>query len=113
MLPKLEKEYNFRGCVDERDFTIGEDILKNIENCMDQSVCTLLILTKAFCESKWCMHEMKGALARRVDDDYPVIPIWVEKCEMPKDLRFITHLVAFERCDWQKLVERLDNLMEL
>ncbi len=113
LVPKLEREYNFKGCIDERDFTPGEDILKNIEDCMDQSVCTLLILTKAFYESTWCRHEKKEALSRRVDNDYPVIPIRVEKCDLPMDLSFITYLDAVERCDWEKLVRHLDNLMEL
>ncbi len=113
LIPKLEQEYNFKGCVDKRDFTPGKNVLKNIEDCMDQSVCTLLILTNAFCESNWCEHEKKEALGRRVDDNYPVIPIRVERCDLPKDLLFITYLDAVERCDWDKLVRNLDNLMEV
>ncbi len=113
LLPKLEREYNFKGCIDERDFIVGENILTNIEDCMNQSVCTVLILTKAFCESRWCQHEMTQAINRRVLDKYPVIPIRVENCDLPQDLRCITYQDAVEHCDWEKLVRNLDNMMEL
>ena len=36
LVPKLEKEHQFKCCFHERDFQIGVTVMQNIVNCVDK-----------------------------------------------------------------------------
>ncbi len=119
LLPKFEQEYNFKGCIGQRDLTRNEGpgaLTNQITEVIDQSVCMLLVLTKAFCEH--LVHDQKrlNELRKIVEAKYPVIPIRLEECDIPGEMRFITYLdyvESVEYCDWYQLVCSLDKLMEI
>ena len=57
LVEKLEKEDQFRLCLHERDFQIGQPIADNIVLGLEQSSSCILILTEKFTESYWCNFE--------------------------------------------------------
>ena len=61
MLLKLENEHGLRLCVHQRDFTPGKDIATNITSAIHRSRKTLIVLSKSFLESNWCVFEFNMA----------------------------------------------------
>lgn len=64
LLPNIEREDELNICLHERDFKVGLTILENIINCMDQSRCILLVISKSFVSSNWCQFELHLAQHR-------------------------------------------------
>jgi TIR domain len=56
LLPQLEQA-GLRVCIDYRDFAIGTPTLINIEQTVDTSHHTLIVLTPAWVESEWTQLE--------------------------------------------------------
>ena len=84
--------YNLKCCYDERDFTAGQGIISNIENAIDKSACTCLVLTPDFVQSDFCAYEQELANLLHVEGKGKVIPIMLKKCQVPKDIRFINYI---------------------
>ncbi|XP_033107376.1 toll-like receptor 13 [Anneissia japonica] len=69
VLPTLEgPEFNFRLCVDFRDFVVGEAIADNISNAIKYSRKMLIVVTKNFVKSEWCYFEMEMARTRMFEN---------------------------------------------
>ena len=64
LIPNLEKRSEITICLHERDFQVGQSILDNIIQCMDQSRCLLLVISESFLKSNWCSFEMHLAQHR-------------------------------------------------
>ncbi|XP_022249763.1 toll-like receptor 13 [Limulus polyphemus] len=70
LLPALEnKETKLRLCIHERDFDVGRPITENVLQAIVKSRKTILILSKSFVNSKWCMFELHMAQHRLFEDD--------------------------------------------
>lgn len=61
ILEKLEKERNFSLLVHDRDFLAGEFVGDNIIRAITESRKTLIVMTKDFLKSEWCMYELNMA----------------------------------------------------
>lgn len=61
LLLRLETEHEMRLCLHDRDFIPGKDIATNITSSIHRSRKTLIILSKSFLESNWCMFEFNMA----------------------------------------------------
>ena len=61
MIPKLETQYGLNLCVHQRDFYAGNAVTDNIINAIKSSKTTVVILTKAYLKSKWCLYEFHMA----------------------------------------------------
>ncbi len=64
LLPKVEREWQLKLCVGYRDFIPGVPIAENIDDAIDNSRKTILVLTPGFAKSEWCDFEMHMALYR-------------------------------------------------
>ena len=66
LLPKLEdsKPFNLKCCIHERDFEVGMAVTENIAECIDRSRVFLIVLSKGYVESKWCLFEAHVAQSR-------------------------------------------------
>ena len=64
LVPKLEKEHQFKCCFHERDFQIGVTVMQNIVNCVDKSQVFVVVLTPSYVNSTWCMFELFLAQSR-------------------------------------------------
>jgi hypothetical protein len=76
------------------DFHPGCSILENITEAITKSYKVILILTDHFIKSKWCEYEADQALIVRLleTNQNCVIPIILEKCEIPNKLKHLTYL---------------------
>jgi hypothetical protein len=92
LLPRLERA-GLRACIDFRDFEIGAPSLVNMENAVERSRKTLLVLTPAWVTSEWTAFEAlliqtkdPAGRARRI------LPLLVKRCQLPGRLGIFTYL---------------------
>lgn len=94
LLPRLEGE-GLRVCIDTRDFEVGVPSLVNMENAVDKSRRTLLVLTPNWLSSEWTAFE---ALLVQTEDPAGrgrrILPLMVQPCQdqLPKRLKVFTYL---------------------
>ncbi len=92
LLPRLEGE-GLRVCIDTRDFEVGAPSLVNMENAVEHSRKTLLVLTPAWVASQWTAFESlllqtkdPAGRARRI------LPLLLKPCRLPGRLKIFTSL---------------------
>ncbi|XP_052781666.1 uncharacterized protein LOC128218148 [Mya arenaria] len=86
----------FKCCYHERDFTAGQSVLENINQSMNRSLHMLVILSEALSTQPYALHEIEGALHKRISDGYFIIPIRIEPCAVPDYLKSTTWIEASE-----------------
>ena len=59
LVPKLENVYGFRLCIHHRDFPAGFDIIDNIKAAIHSSRKVLVVMSKNFVKSDWCVDEVQ------------------------------------------------------
>jgi len=109
LLARLESE-GLRVCIDTRDFEVGVPSLVNIENAVDQSRKTLLVLTPNWLASEWTafesllVHSEDPAGRRR-----RMLPLMVQDCrdQLPKRLKMFTYLDLTDPAQLDTQMERL------
>ncbi|XP_035681902.1 toll-like receptor 2 [Branchiostoma floridae] len=114
LLPALEGDMRFKGCVADRDFIPGKSVFDNIIDSIENSYKTLLILTPDFVTSEWCKYETEQALMESLKGKTGrVIPIMLKECSVPSSVRTITYLDvsrdAIGSYDWLKLKKALEQ----
>ncbi|XP_019622058.1 PREDICTED: tetratricopeptide repeat protein 22-like [Branchiostoma belcheri] len=114
LLPAMEVDLRFKGCVADRDFVPGKSVFDNIMYSIENSYKTLLILTPNFVTSEWCKYETEQALVESLKSKTGrVIPIMLQECDVPASLRTITYLDvshdAIGSYDWLKLKKALEE----
>src|SRR5688572_12133371 len=84
LLPSLE-DTGLKVCIDFRDFDAGKPSIVNMEDAVDESQHTVLVLTPNWTNSEWTDFE---AILTQTDDPagrrQKLIPIMLEKCNPPK-----------------------------
>ena len=81
--PTLENPpYNYKLCLDYRDFVIGETIADNIVNGIQKSRKTAFVLTKSFVESEWCYFELE-MVRQQMFDEHRDLAILIMKENIP------------------------------
>lgn len=107
LLPRLEQA-GIRVCIDTRDFDIGLPVLVNIENAIQQSRVTLLVLTPDWVASEWATFE--GLLLQFSDPTgrrRRILPLLVRDCTPPDRLRIFTYLDLRSSADFETQLARL------
>jgi hypothetical protein len=92
LLPRLEGE-GLRVCIDTRDFEVGVPSLVNMENAVEHSRKTLLVLTPNWVASQWTGFE--GLLVQTKDPvgrGRRILPLLVQPCDLPDRLQLFTYL---------------------
>lgn len=112
LMDQLENRENpYRLCIHFRDFPVGVPIADNIAWAVDNSRCTLLVLTRDFLSSEWCRHEFRMAHARLLKDRNSKLLIIVrgplDARNVDRELRAYIRTHTFLRTDdkwfWAKL----------
>jgi predicted nucleotide-binding protein len=107
LLPRLERE-GLRVCIDDRDFEIGVPSLFNIENAVEHSRKTLLVLTPNWIESNWTEFE---ALLLQTNDPAGrrrrILPLMVQHCTPPSHLQVFTYLDLTDPTEIDSQMRRL------
>ena len=99
-----------RICIDFRDFEIGVPSLVNMENAVENSRKTLLVLTPAWIDSEWTQFEN---LLIQTNDPIGrgrrMLRLLVKPCSLPSRLRIFTYL---DLTDSRQLDVQLPRLIE-
>ncbi len=107
LLVELQKA-GFKTCIDSRNFKPGVPTLVNIENAIENSRNTLLVLTPNWIESNWTKFE--GLLLQTGDPSSEkgrMIPIMLKACELPKRIGQLTYIDFVKPSDYEKSIEML------
>ena len=111
LLPRLEA-VGLSVYIDYRDFVPGLPSLVNMENAVEHSRKTLIVLTPDWVKSEWTVFE---SLLIQTDDPagrrVRMIPLLLEPCKLPRRIAILTY-VDFTRPDdlslaWERLLNAL------
>lgn len=107
LLPRLEAA-GLAVCIDERDFDIGVPSLVNMEQAVERSGKTLLVITPAWVNSEWTAFEsllVQGSdpAGRRAR----MLPLVREQTDMPPRIRMLTYVDFTREANWEKQLARL------
>ncbi|XP_050393690.1 toll-like receptor 4 [Patella vulgata] len=86
MIEKLETQQGMQLCIHHRDFLVGEVIAANISNAVRNSKKTLILLTKNFLKSYWCIYELNMALMESISTGRNVVIVIIYEHIPVKDL---------------------------
>ncbi|XP_060075359.1 toll-like receptor Tollo [Ylistrum balloti] len=95
--------YKFRFCLHQRDFIAGKTIFDNIIDSVEASHHTVIILSKYFLNSHWCMYEFQEAFQQSImERKRHLIVVLMEDIpddEMPKELKRCLKTFTYIRKD--------------
>ncbi|XP_070557403.1 toll-like receptor Tollo [Ptychodera flava] len=81
--PTLENPpYNYKLCLDFRDFIVGSCISENIIDAINESRKTAFVVTKDFIESEWCYFELE-MVRQKMFEEHRDIAILILKEDVP------------------------------
>lgn len=107
LLPRLEKA-NLHICIDSRDFVPGMASIVNMENAVEDSKKTLIVLSPQWVNSEWANFE---SLLIQTDDPAGrkarMIPLMLKPCEPPKRIKMLTHLDFTNPTEYEVQLARL------
>jgi nucleoside phosphorylase len=108
LLPQLEGA-GLRVIVDYRDFAIGRPKLVNIEQAVDQSRHTLIVMTPEWVDGEWQIFQ--SLLAKTSDPAgrrAKLLPLMLKPCTPPQ---WIDHLTPIDLTDEAERGEQIDRLL--
>ncbi|XP_045893004.1 uncharacterized protein LOC123961558 [Micropterus dolomieu] len=92
LINQLES-WGMQVCFHDRDFTPGRTVWDNMSNCIQESQKVLLVLSKEFVRSRWCLLEANMSLLRDCLERKPIIPVLLERgVSVPLHLCHLTYL---------------------
>ena len=116
---KLENnEPPYKLCIHYRDFTVGAPIQENILTSVQESRRTILLLSRNFIQSEWCMLEFRAA-HHKVLQNRAIYLIIIQlddvninelDDELKLYMRTNTYLSVNDRWFWRKLLYSLPQL---
>ncbi|XP_053387865.1 toll-like receptor 4 [Mercenaria mercenaria] len=124
LIPKLEQQ-GLSLCVHQRDFVPGRSVIDNIVGAIQNSRKTVVILSREFINSRWCMYEFQMARMESIysrDEKGCLLIVMKDKIqieEMPLEMinwiRYESYLEYTEQTEgellfWQKLIESLKDM---
>ena len=107
LVSRLEHE-GLRVCIDFRDFEPGVPSLVNMENAVERSRKTLIVLTPDWVESEWTSFE---SLLVQTDDPAGrkarMIPLLLKPCRPPRRIAMLTCLDFTQPSEFEVQLQRL------
>jgi hypothetical protein len=83
---RIEKE-GFRVWLDEKKLIAGDPLGKTISEALDRASVVLVVVSKASVKSRWLSFELNKATERMVKGECRVIPVVIEKIELPAEVK--------------------------
>ena len=106
----------FRPWMDTKDILAGEKWQRSIQHALQQSQFFLACLSlTSVIKRSYLRREFREALEKRqemLDSDIYLIPVRLEECEIPEELREHQGVDLFAEDGWTRLVEALQVGME-
>lgn len=101
----------YKLCIHHRDFVVGAPIQENILNSVDQSKRMLMVLSRNFLKSEWCLLEFRAAHRKVLEDrmNYLIMILFDDvnmddlDDEMKLYMRTNTYLSVSNKWFWEKL----------
>ncbi|XP_069114461.1 toll-like receptor Tollo [Argopecten irradians] len=120
LVPGLERPNGldpFKLCLHQRDFAVGTAIAENIVNSVEASRHTILVISRKFLESEWCLMEFRTAFHQSLlEKKKHLILVTVEQLapeELDADLKrcmqTLTYVHINDRLFWDKIIFSLSN----
>ncbi|XP_052781995.1 uncharacterized protein LOC128218377 [Mya arenaria] len=91
IVENLEKG-GVKCCNHERDFTPGHGIFENMADKINASLHMLVVLSEDFSKSDFAQHELKEAIHQEIREDFSIIPLKIEPCDVPDILKNKTYI---------------------
>lgn len=112
---RLAKD-GIKAWLDAEKLSPGQDWRREIRRAILMSDVVIVCLSKRFNAHKgYCQEELKIALRKSnmlPNGDVFIVPIRLEKCDMPKPLRYLHRVDLFEEDGYKKLICSLRRLVE-
>jgi TIR domain/Effector-associated domain 7 len=106
----------FRPWMDTKDILAGEKWQRSIQHALQQSQFFLACLSvTSVTKRSYLRREFREALEKRqemLDSDIYLIPVRLEECEIPEELRAHQGVDLFAEDGWTRLVKALQAGME-
>ena len=84
--------------------------MENIANAISKSACTCLVLTPNFVQSHYCAYEQQLANLLSIEGESKVIPLMLEKCNVPQTIKFINYIEPGE--DLMEACQKVNNAVK-
>jgi len=101
---------------DKWEIKAGDSVPGKIGEGFKDSDACLVFLESQYSSSDWCTKEMNTALTKAINENFTVIPILVEDCDMPELLKDLKHVYLKELTAnefEQKLAEITDAIYKV
>ncbi|XP_069106766.1 uncharacterized protein [Argopecten irradians] len=114
LLQKLEKSYQFKGAIPERDYRLGHNVYAEMERCIKESLKVLIILSNHINarDEMNSKYEIDFALTLHHDTarGHHIIPVLKDdNCFPPRQLSTLTCVNAVQSNAWEKIVRALES----
>ncbi len=98
----------------DHGITSGDEWLQKISIKLGDSDIFLLCVSKKALESNWVRKECAMAITRNTNEGYPIVLFRLEKCEYPKELKFLEQYqeVNANSVNWEKDLPLLLSAMK-
>jgi hypothetical protein len=106
-------EHGIHAWFDAQDLQPGQNWQHEIRKAILKSHIVLVCLSRKFNEQHGYRHEeLKIALekARLIDDTIFIIPVRLEKCDMPESLSHLHRVDLFKPGGYKKLISALEKM---
>jgi hypothetical protein len=106
-------EHGIHAWFDAQDLQPGQNWQHEIRKAILKSHIVLVCLSRKFNEQHGYRHEeLKIALekARLIDDTIFIIPVRLEKCDMPASLSHLHRVDLFKPGGYKKLISALEKM---
>lgn len=110
------KEDGINAWLDSENLQPGQDWQREIHRAILKSDAILVCLSREFNKQHGFRYEELRVALRKAkslpDDEIFVIPVRLEKCDMPESLRHLHRVDLFEAAGYKKLVRTLRRLKD-
>ena len=110
LVPKIEV-VGIKVCIDFRDFDVGVPSIKNIENAIQRSSHTIVVLTPAWVAGAWT--EFESILLSTLNPSNigsALLPIMKTDCELPLRLKIYTYADFRDKNEDRALIQLLNSI---
>jgi len=96
---------------DKWEILAGDSIPGKIEEGLRDSLAFIPIITADYQEGRWATDELHNAIAKRIEQDYRIIPVLLEECERPELIRHLRY-VDFSSQDPETFESKFAELID-
>jgi hypothetical protein len=96
---------------DKWEIQAGDSVPGKIEEGLRDSMAFIPIVTADYQEGRWATDELHNAIAKRVEEEYKIIPVLLEHCERPELIRHLRY-VDFSKQDPETFESKFGELID-